>query len=76
MDAGRSVPVDGRCFKESRGELHECLGDQGLGEGVLLEIQADLEDVGQQGMGGQPLAWRRGWVLSCVPKLGHQRAQG
>lgn len=45
MDAVRSVPVDGRCFKESRGEFHECLGDQGLGGGVLLEVQTDLGDV-------------------------------
>lgn len=76
MDVLRCVPVDGRCFRGSRGELQECLGGQGLGGGVLLEIQGDLGDVRQQGMGGQPLAWWRGWVLSCVPKMGHQRAQG
>lgn len=76
VDTVRSNPVEGKCFKESRDEAHECLGDQGLGGGVLLEIQADPGDVGQQGMGGQPLAWWRGWVLSCVPKMGHQRAHG
>lgn len=42
--------------EESRGELHELqsrsLGAQGLGGGLLLEIHADLVDVGSRGTGG------------------------
>lgn len=38
VDAETSFAVEGRCFKESRGELSVCLGDRGLGGGVLLEI--------------------------------------